>query len=116
MKLMIAIITFYSFTLWADTAAPNNTEEQSLCQQVAKELQPADILFLDINEYLFRKVAEATNSWTSHVGVAIWEDEKWMIYESVDPVSKKTPLCEFLKRTRKDHVAVRRMKTKPTKE
>ena len=112
---LISFILLFSLTGFS-SAKPEAAKANALCEKVGKSLKPADILFLDIDQYLFRKVAEASQSWTSHVGVAIREDNQWMIYESVDPVSKKTPLCDFLSRTRKDHVAIRRMKEEPSAE
>ena len=40
---------------------------------------------------------------------------EWIVYESTDPVSRKTPICDYLKRTRENHVAIRRLVNKPNK-
>jgi hypothetical protein len=84
--------------------------QSKFCQEIADRLQPGDIVFLDIDYMLFKKVAEATLTWTSHVGIAFpSEDGEWLIAESTFPLSKTGPLCKYLARTTGDHVAIRRV-------
>lgn len=52
-------------------------------------------------QYLFRKVAAATESWTSHVGIVYGRNEsgEWLVAESKIPRSVLTPLHRFLARS-----------------
>lgn len=82
---------------------------QDLCAAVSEKVQEGDLLFLDIDSIVFEKVAEATPTWTSHVGVAVYDNE-WFVAESTLLRSKKTPLCRFLERTQEGRFSVRRLK------
>jgi hypothetical protein len=75
------------------------------------ELQSGDLVFLAIPNPLYRRVALATGSKTSHVGIAFQNDDgSWQIAESTFPFSKYTPLERYLRRTENGWVCVRRIK------
>jgi len=80
------------------------------CESAKASLREGDLVFLQIDKFLFREVAEASQSWTSHVGVAFMEKNKWVVYESKIPVSTVTGLCEFLDRSKDGRYAVTRLK------
>lgn len=85
--------------------APNET-----CAAAAEVLRDGDLVFLEYNGFPFDRLALTTNSWASHVGIA-FEDPasgRWEIYESRALHGQKTPLCDYLGRTRKGHFAIRR--------
>ena len=70
-----------------------------------------DIVFLAIPQLLYRCVAAATGSPASHVGIAFEEaGGKWLVAESTIPVVTYTPLDDFLAKTDRGWVAVRRLK------
>ena len=52
-----------------DVAAPAPAAEPIV--ELARSLQVGDIVFTRIGAYPFRKVAEATGTWTNHVGIEI---------------------------------------------
>ncbi len=81
----------------------------SACTKVASELREGDLIFLDIDSVIFEQVAVATLTWTSHVGVAVYE-EGWYVAESALLKSRKTPLCKYLSRTQEERFEVRRLK------
>lgn len=84
---------------------------------IKKILKPGDVVFISITNFLYRRVANATNSWTSHVGmVHSLQDGQWMIAESAVPYSKMCPLDEFIKRSDGGRIAVRRLKDELTEE
>lgn len=70
------------------------------CSAAASVIAEGDLIFLDIPYILFRRVAEGTNSWTSHVGIVLKDEYgAWVVAESTVPLSKKTPLCNYLRRS-----------------
>jgi hypothetical protein len=81
----------------------------SLCTKVASELNEGDLIFLDMDSVIFEQVAVATLTWTSHVGVAVYE-EGWYVAESALLKSRKTPLCKYLSRAQEERFEVRRLK------
>lgn len=87
--------------------------ESKLCRDVRAAVAPGDVIFTAINRYPFSMVAEATNTWTSHVGVVLPDtDGHLVVYESTFPRSKKTSICDFIGRSDNDRVAVRRLKNR----
>jgi hypothetical protein len=75
-------------------------------------LQVGDIVFIRVANFLYRRVAEATNSWTSHVGMlAGREDSEWMVAESAVPLSRYCPLSRFLRRSEGGRCAIMRLKS-----
>lgn len=80
------------------------------CAAASSVLQEGDLVFLDIPVSIFRKVAESTKSWTSHVGVAFKnENGQWIIAESTFPRSKETPLRKFLKKSANYKFEIKRL-------
>ena len=72
-------------------------------------LQDGDVIFIRISNFLYRRVAETSNSWESHVGIIFrGVDERWWVAESGVPVSKFTPLEKFVDRSEKNRFIVRR--------
>ena len=104
---MSKIISFLSFLILLSTSV--YAEQDTLCSRVADELHEGDLIFLDIDNILFEQVAVATKTWTSHVGVAIY-NEGWFVVESAVLFSRETPLCKYLARTQDERVEVRRLK------
>jgi hypothetical protein len=70
--------------------------------------QEGDLIFLDMDSVIFEQVAVATQTWTSHVGIAVF-DEGWQVVESALLVSRKSSLCKYLARTEDGRFAVRRL-------
>ncbi len=80
--------------------------------QLARSLQVGDIVFTRIGAYPFRKVAEATGTWTNHVGIVLDVSGKEPeIGESRFPFSGSTTLSRFVARSAGGRVAVMRLPT-----
>ncbi len=96
-----------------DEAAPALATES--VAQLARALQVGDIVFTRIGAYPFRKVAEATGTWTNHVGIVLDVSGKEpVIGESRFPFSGSTTLARFVARSAGGRVAVMRLPTPPT--
>jgi hypothetical protein len=73
-------------------------------------LKSGDILFISTPNYLYRKVAQATGSPASHVGIAFHDPRRgWLVAESAVPRSRYSPLPRFLRRSDRGWFAVRRL-------
>jgi hypothetical protein len=77
-------------------------------------VKEGDIVFVAIPNPFYRKVAESTGSWISHVGF-IYEknDRRCVIAESTIPWSKLTPFEKFIGKSDKRQFAIRRLKSQP---
>ena len=73
-------------------------------------LQNGDIVFIATRGFLFRKVARATGSKASHVGIAFKDPQRgWVVAESAIPRSRYSPLERFLARSDERWFVVRRL-------
>lgn len=72
------------------------------------KLKEGDIIFISIPNFLYRAIEKGTNSQTSHVGILLKENDKWMVAESKVPVSMLTPLEDFINRSNNSWFAIRR--------
>lgn len=83
---------------------------------LSKQLKIGDVVFVRIPVLPFEKVAEDTGSWTNHVGIVTsFEKDEWQVSESTVPLSRRTPLSTFVKRSDAGRVAVKRLHTPLTK-
>ena len=93
-----------------DVAAPAPAAEP--IGELARSLRVGDIVFTRIGAYPFRKVAEATGTWTNHVGIVLDVSGKEpVIGESRFPFSGSTTLRRFVARSAGGRVAVMRLST-----
>ena len=98
-----------------DIAAPALAAEP--VAQLGQSLQVGDIVFIRIGAYPFRKVAEATGTWTNHVGIVLdVSGAEPVIGESRFPFSGRTTLRRFVARSAGGRVAVMRLPTPLTPE
>ncbi|MCX7087069.1 MAG: YiiX/YebB-like N1pC/P60 family cysteine hydrolase [Methylococcales bacterium] len=73
-------------------------------------LESGDILFTSIPNFLYRRVAQLTGSPTSHVGIAFYDTEAgWLVAESAVPTVRYSPIANFISRSDKGWLVVRRM-------
>jgi hypothetical protein len=80
--------------------------------ELARSLAVGDIVFTRIGAYPFRKVAEATGTWTNHVGIVLdVTGREPLIGESRFPLSGTTTLSRFVARSAGGRVAVMRLAT-----
>lgn len=78
-------------------------------------LQNGDIVFIATKGFLFRKVARATGSKASHVGVAFEDPQRgWLVAESAIPRSRYSSLERFLARSDERWFVVRRLQRQLT--
>jgi hypothetical protein len=79
---------------------------------LASQLQVGDVIFLRVVPRPFRKVAEATGSWTNHVGIVVgFSSGHAVVAESKFPLSRLTGLASFVGRSEQGRVAVMRLTT-----
>jgi hypothetical protein len=91
-----------------DVAAASPAAEPVV--ELARSLQVGDIVFTRIGAYPFRKVAEATGTWTNHVGIVLdVSGAEPTIGESRFPFSGSTTLSRFVARSAGGRVAVMRL-------
>ncbi len=75
------------------------------------DLRVGDVVFIRIGGFLYGRVAAATGSWTSHVGVLHHcEQGRWWVAESAVPRARLTPLDKFLARSERGRFAIRRLR------
>lgn len=75
-----------------------------------KDLQFGDIIFIRVDNFLYRRVAESSGSWTSHVGMLYEEtDDGWIVAESRVPRCGYCPLDKFIARSRNGEYSIRRL-------
>jgi len=73
-------------------------------------LQLGDVVFIRIPVGLFLKVAEASNSWSNHVGVIVEHDgTDWVVAESCVPCVRRRRFRDFVARSDKGNFVVRRL-------
>ena len=88
---------------------------QSTLTELASDIQVGDVVFIRIGAKPFREVADATQSWTNHVGVVVGTSgAEPVIAESKFPLSRKTPFSAFVARSEGGRVSVARLLTEPT--
>jgi len=93
-----------------EIAAPALASES--LSDLARSLRVGDIVFTRIGAYPFRKVAEATGTWTNHVGIVLdVSGAEPIIGESRFPFSGSTTLSRFVARSTGSRVAVMRLPT-----
>jgi hypothetical protein len=74
------------------------------------ELQVGDIVFIRVANFLYRRVASATNGWTSHVGILYRrEKDDWVVVESAVPWSRYCTLSRFLERSEGGRCSIKRV-------
>jgi len=80
-------------------------------EALSRLLTVGDLVFIRVPSKPFREVATATGSWTNHVGVVIDHDAQGpVIGESKFPLSRKSALNDFIRRSEGGRVAISRLK------
>lgn len=84
--------------------------DEKACDLAKTHLVEGDLIFLAIDNYIFKNIARMSNSWVSHVGIATRNQAgEWTVLESTIPQAKRTPLCHYLARTKDARFAIRRL-------
>lgn len=75
------------------------------------DLEFGDVVFIRVDNFLFRRVAESTRTWTSHVGIISGkENGEWLVTESRIPRVGTTTLDDFIQRSANKDYSIRRYK------
>jgi hypothetical protein len=97
-----------SASAWSEQQTTSAT--QAKLGELAKQLEVGDVVFIRIPRAPFTKVADATSSWTNHVGiVSDISGKEPVISESRVPLSGETSWTKFVQRSGKGRVAVARL-------
>ena len=89
---------------------PAPAAETTTAAALGKRLAVGDIVFIRVGAYPFRKVADATGTWTNHVGIVLdVSGAEPVVGESRFPFSGSTPLTRFLARSAGGRVVVMRL-------
>lgn len=87
---------------------------QQAMERLTGLLRPGDLVFIDRRGWLFRHIARASGGWTSQVGLCLRDEHgDWMVYEAGMPLVRRVPLTRFIRHTRGNRFAVRRLQTPP---
>ena len=76
--------------------------------KIAQKIQSGDIIFQTSKSRQSKAIQLATNSKYSHMGIIYENDEKFFVYEAVQPV-KMTPLIEWINRGENGHYVIKRL-------
>lgn len=107
---MLLIATLFSASAWAGTQGA--TARTVNLNELGKQLQVGDVVFIRIPRAPFTKVADSTQSWTNHVGiVSDVSGKEPLIAESRVPLSGETTLSGFVQRSEQGRVRVTRLAT-----
>ncbi|HEX7686926.1 MAG TPA: hypothetical protein VF453_04415, partial [Burkholderiaceae bacterium] len=94
----------HAVDVWPAAPAPAIAPESILAHQdvaaLGRQLQVGDIVFTRVGAYPFRKVADATGTWTNHVGIVLsTAGPEPVLGESRFPFSGTTPFARFVARS-----------------
>ncbi len=85
--------------------------------ELAATMRVGDLVFIRIRFRPFTAIASATNTWTNHVGIVVELDDGGpIIAESRVPLSCRTPLKAYVRRSQNGRVAVLRLSRQLTQE
>lgn len=104
------VVTVIAILLSSSLAHAEAKVPTSTCDWLGDHARIGDLVFIEIPNELFRKVARASGGWTSHVGVVAKNPRgRLVVYESTLPRSKETALCDFLDRSYNERFVLRRL-------
>ena len=98
-------------SLTAESRSGKRAASADALRRALPNLREGDIIFIRIPNALYRKVAETSLSWESHVGILFRDPTgAWTVAESTIPVAKFTPLEKFLTHSEHGRFLVRRLR------
>ncbi len=92
-----------------EESATSATMPQLRAAELGPQLEVGDLVFIRVPAYPFRRVAQATGSWTNHVGIVVAAGTDPTIAESTFPLSRATSLSHFVARSDQGRLAVDRL-------
>lgn len=91
-------------------AAPNGEAPSLTLSELNGQLSVGDVVFIRVGALPFDKISQATQSWVNHVGIVVdISGDQAVIAESAFPLSRRTRLEKFVRRSRQQQVAVARL-------
>lgn len=111
----IIIAMLVGWFLFAKTCiyTPSNKGEKIIQLQKEELLQDGDIIFQESQSAQCKAVQKATNSRYSHCGIIFRKDDKYFVYEAIEPVVI-TQLNHWIDRGKNRHYIVKRLKNADT--
>lgn len=101
---------FVTLAFLFQLAILNAAHAQPNCLELEQKLKNGDLVFLGIDNFFFKNVAKATNTWVNHVGIAFQKEGEWVVAESRLPVSTIGDFCSYISRAGTGEVAILRLK------
>jgi len=90
-----------------------DSEMEDQKEALASSFQNGDLIFQTSNSSQSKAIQLATHSPYSHVGIVYEQKGNFWVYEAVEPV-KLTPIKDWIKRGKKGHYVVKRLKNAAT--
>lgn len=92
------------------TDRPSSELPTRTCSELASRMRIGDLVFIRIRFPPFTAIASATGTWTNHVGIVVEFNRSGpVIAESRVPLSRRTTLRAYLRRSENGRVAVLRL-------
>ena len=90
-------------------ACSNPKQEKAATAAADNACQNGDIIFQTSNSGQSKAIQLATHSEYSHMGIIYEQNNKFFVYEAIQPV-KLTPIEEWIRRGTNEHYLVKRLK------
>ncbi len=99
-KCSTALMGVLAVALWLGQAAVARPMAQASTGRMLPPLEDGDLIFIRISNPIFRRVAQTTDSWETHVGILFADAQgNWQVAESTFPFSKFSSLAHFIARS-----------------
>lgn len=126
--LLLFTLAFTVFTFYEQPAeAASWRQKQAWCDLARENIKEGDLIFLDLPTKLYDKVESVSQSWASHVGIAMKDRRgRWVVYEQKPVINANpfklignvwrrenaipTKLCKYIGRAQDGQHAVLRLK------
>ena len=104
-KSSLYVFFFFLIIGCTDNQSSGGSDKNSF----VSDYQNGDIIFQTSQSGQSKAIQLATKSKYSHVGIIYQNNDKWFVYEAVQPV-KLTPLKQWINRGENGHFVVKRLK------
>jgi len=102
------IIFIVCLAIAASAAAYRQFQHLTISQNLVENLAPGDLIFHISQSSQSQAIQLATQSKYSHCGVLFQQNEKWFVFEAIEPV-QATPLSAWIARGERNHFVVKRL-------
>jgi hypothetical protein len=111
------LVLWTLFLLIGCTSVESEVKETPIIPQIQEEIRPTfqngDIIFQTSNSSQSKAIQLATHSPYSHIGIVYEKEGDFWVYEAIEPV-QLTPLKTWIKRGKKGHYVLKRLKDAAT--